>query len=169
MAAPANARRPALPLNRRAASLFTVLLACARSNARGNALSSAAMQMILSIALGGAIGAVSRHFVNRASMALWGASFPWGTLIVNVAGSFLMGVIVGWMARNGQASQELRGFLTVGFLGALTTFSSFSLDAVTLFERGAHIQAVAYVLANVVLALGGLVLGLAVMRLGAPA
>lgn len=127
------------------------------------------MQMILSIAAGGALGAVARHMVNRASLAWFGPGFPWGTLAVNVAGSFLMGAIIGWMAREGTVSQELRAFLTVGFLGALTTFSSFSLDAVTLFERGATLQAAAYVAANVILALGALVLGLAVMRMGASA
>jgi len=127
------------------------------------------MQMILSIAAGGALGAVTRHMVNKASFAWFGPGFPWGTLAVNVVGSFLMGVFIGWMAREGTVSQELRAFLTVGFLGALTTFSSFSLDAVTLFERGATLQAAAYVAANVILALGALVLGLAIMRMGASA
>ncbi len=127
------------------------------------------MHMILSIAAGGALGAVARHTVNKASLAWFGPGFPWGTLAVNVVGSFLMGVFIGWMAREGTVSQELRAFLTVGFLGALTTFSSFSLDAVTLFERGATLQAVAYVAANVILALGALVLGLAILRMGASA
>lgn len=127
------------------------------------------MQMILSIAAGGALGAVARHFVTKASLAWFGPAFPWGTLAVNVVGCFLMGILIGWMARDGVVSQELRAFLTVGFLGALTTFSSFSLDAITLFDRGAVFHAAAYVAASVVLALGALVLGLAIMRIGASA
>ena len=122
------------------------------------------MPMLLSIAAGGALGALARHFVNRAALAWFGPGFPWGTLVVNVAGSLAMGLLIGWLARHDGISAEWRAFLTVGFLGALTTFSTFSLDAVALFERGQILTAGLYVVGSVVLSLGGLAAGLAFWR-----
>ena len=122
------------------------------------------MPMLLSIAAGGALGALARHFVNRATLAWLGPGFPWGTLMVNVAGSLAMGLLIGWLARQQGISEELRAFLTIGFLGALTTFSTFSLDTIVLFERGQVLAAALYVLASVALSLGGLVAGLAIWR-----
>lgn len=123
-----------------------------------------AMTVILSIALGGAVGAVSRHLVNKAALVWLGPGFPWATLAVNVAGSLAMGLLVGWMAARGGLSQEARAFLTVGLLGGLTTFSTFSLDTVVLIERGALAQAAGYVAASVALSIGALFLGLFLMR-----
>lgn len=122
------------------------------------------MKLVMAIATGGAIGAVARHFVSH-QIALWlGHGFPWGTLAVNVAGSLVMGVLIELMALIWSPSQELRAFLTVGLLGAMTTFSTFSLDVAVLYERGATIWAAAYLVASVVLSVGGLFAGLAVTR-----
>ena len=118
------------------------------------------------IFLGGGIGAALRHGVNVLSEQWFGATFPWGTLIVNVTGSFLIGVLAAYFAFRGDAvwSQPLRLFLTTGILGGYTTFSAFSLDFALLFERGEIGQGVAYVLASVALSLAAVFLGLFVMR-----
>ena len=118
------------------------------------------------IFLGGGIGAALRHGVNVLSAQWLGVTFPWGTLIVNVTGSFLIGVLAAYFAFRGDAvwSQPLRLFLTTGILGGYTTFSAFSLDFALLFERGEIGQGVAYVLASVALSLAAVFLGLFVMR-----
>lgn len=123
------------------------------------------MLSVLSIALGGALGAVARHGIHLGAAAWMGPVFPWGTLIVNVAGSFVMGVLVGLFAHIWQPPQEVRAFLTIGFLGAFTTFSTFSLDAVTLYERGEIALSGAYILGSVVLSIAGLFAGLLLVRL----
>jgi CrcB protein len=123
------------------------------------------MNMVLAIAFGGAVGALGRHFVNVGMVAWVGHGFPWGTLAVNILGSFVMGVLVHVMAVSWSVSPELRALLMVGGLGAFTTFSTFSLDAVALYERGQLVLAAAYVLASVIGALGALVLGIRLARL----
>lgn len=122
------------------------------------------MIMILAIASGGAIGAVLRHFVGMLSLKVMGAGFPYGTLSVNVLGSFLMGALIAYLAHHWSPPQEMRAFLTVGFLGAFTTFSTFSLDAITLWERGDTWSALFYVLASVVLSIMALFAGLFIIR-----
>lgn len=122
------------------------------------------MKLVLAIAAGGALGAVARHQVSASVMRLTGAGFPWGTVAVNVLGSFLMGVLIELMAQRLNVGLELRAFLNVGFLGAFTTFSTFSLDFATLFDRGAGMAAIGYAAMSVVLAVGALFAGLAVMR-----
>ncbi|MCB1485849.1 MAG: fluoride efflux transporter CrcB [Bauldia sp.] len=116
--------------------------------------------------LGGGLGAASRHGVNVAASRVMGLNFPWGTLTVNVVGSFLMGLIAGWLAfRAGiNWTQHARLFLTTGFLGGFTTFSAFSLDTALIWERGEPGLAAAYILANVILSIGGLFLGLWIVR-----
>ncbi len=124
------------------------------------------VQVLTAIAFGGAIGAVARHLVVG-QVALWtGHGFPFGTLTVNVVGSFVMGLIVELSALAWSPSPELRAFLTVGFLGAFTTFSAFSLDAVALYERGALLLCAAYVVASVVLSIGAFFAALALVRAG---
>ncbi len=120
--------------------------------------------VLLAIALGGALGALGRHFVGSLMLHWLGAGFPWGTLVVNVAGSFAMGALVETMALVWSPSQELRALLTVGFLGAFTTFSTFSLDFYVVLQRGEIGLASIYLLASVSLSIGGLIAGLAVMR-----
>ncbi|SDB16666.1 CrcB protein [Bauldia litoralis] len=120
----------------------------------------------LLVFIGGGLGAASRHGVNLVAMRAIGINFPWGTLIVNAAGSVLMGLIAGWLAFRAGANwtQHARLFLTTGFLGGFTTFSAFSLDSALLWERGEPGLAAAYILANVILSIGGLLLGLWIVR-----
>jgi CrcB protein len=119
---------------------------------------------ILSIALGGAFGAVARYGVNAGAVAMFGPAFPWGTLAVNIGGSFLMGVLISVFAHFWQPDAFLRSFLIIGFLGAFTTFSAFSLDFVTLWERGDIIGAGLYAVASVVLSIAALFGGMFLIR-----
>jgi fluoride exporter len=115
--------------------------------------------------LGGGIGAALRHGVNLVSAQALGITFPWGTLIVNILGSFLIGALAAWFAfRDGGMAQHTRLFLATGVLGGFTTFSAFSLDFALLFERGAFAQGAAYVVASVGLSLAAIFLGLFVVR-----
>ncbi len=122
------------------------------------------MNMILAIAGGGAIGAVLRHFFGVFSLKIIGTGFPYGTLSVNIIGSFVMGALIAYFAHHWSPSQEVKAFITVGILGAFTTFSTFSLDAVTLWERGEQLGAFLYVLASVVLSIMALFAGLFIIR-----
>ncbi len=116
--------------------------------------------------LGAGIGGALRHTVNLGCARYCGIAFPWGTVTVNILGSFIMGALAGWLAfKAGEGwSQPLRLFLTTGVLGGFTTFSAFSLDAVLLWERGATALAAGYVAASVALSIGGLMAGLALIR-----
>ncbi len=118
----------------------------------------------LAVAAGGAVGAMARHGVSRAALHLLGPNFPWGTLAANIAGSFAMGVLIVWLSAREPASPALRAFLTVGLLGAFTTFSTFSLDVVTLYRDRTLMIAGAYLLASVILSVAGLLAGLALGR-----
>jgi CrcB protein len=125
-----------------------------------------ALNHFLLVAIGGAAGASLRHLANMLALRIVGAGFPWGTFFVNVAGSLIMGLLVGWLARrSGGSSNELRLLIATGFLGGFTTFSAFSLDAVTLWERGAQLPAFLYVVTSVVVALSALFAGLWLTRL----
>ena len=120
----------------------------------------------LLVFLGAGIGGALRHGVNLGCARFCGVAFPWGTLAVNVAGSFVMGALAAWFAfRGGEGwSQPLRLFLATGILGGFTTFSAFSLDAVLIWEQGEAGLAAAYVAASVLLSIAGLVAGLALAR-----
>nr|WP_294846787.1 fluoride efflux transporter CrcB [uncultured Sphingomonas sp.] len=118
----------------------------------------------VAVFLGGGLGAVLRWLVGRASMAMFGTAFPWGTMAVNIIGSFLIGLSVGAFSAFG-TGQTMRLFLVTGFLGGFTTFSAFSLDALTLWERGQHGLAAAYVLASVLVSLAAIAAGMLVSRL----
>ncbi len=122
------------------------------------------MQAAFLVFVGGGLGAVARHGVNVVAGRLLGTGYPWGTFAVNVAGSFLMGALVAWLTVKYEGGQGVRLFLATGVLGGFTTFSSFSLDAVVLWERGAHAAAAGYVAASLVLSVLGLVAGLALVR-----
>ena len=122
------------------------------------------MYHLLIVAVGGAIGSGLRHLVNMASLRLMGPSFPWGTLTVNIVGSFVMGAIVELIARRFGASNEMRLFIATGILGGFTTFSAFSLDTVVLWERGAVATCVAYVGLSVIGSLAALFAGLWLAR-----
>jgi CrcB protein len=110
------------------------------------------------------LGAAMRYLVMIAASHLWGITFPWGTLTVNVLGSLILGVLVEAMALTWSVSEGVRAFLVIGVLGAFTTFSTFSLDVVTLYEKGEWGFAAAYVLASVILSVLALFAGLALAR-----
>jgi CrcB protein len=122
------------------------------------------MTGFLVVFLGGGLGAALRHGVNVLSARWLGTAFPYATLFENVSGSLIMGLLAGYFAFKGDASQTWRLFLTTGMLGGYTTFSVFSLDAVLLYERGEMAMAATYVLASVALSIAGLVAGIAVVR-----
>ncbi len=117
------------------------------------------------VAIGGGIGAMLRFHAGRAATAIAGPNtvFPWGTFAINVAGSLLMGILAGWLAREG-GSESARLLLGVGVLGGFTTFSAFSLETATLMQRGLYGMAGAYALGSVLAGVAGLFLGLSLMR-----
>ncbi|QFT64611.1 CrcB protein [Roseivivax halotolerans] len=117
---------------------------------------------LIQVALGGALGATARYLTGLAAVRALGPGLPWGTLIVNIAGSFLMGILVVMLAQFG--SNRFAPFLMTGLLGGFTTFSAFSLDAVSLYERGAVGAAALYVSASVVLSLAAIAAGLILAR-----
>ena len=117
----------------------------------------------LSVALGGAIGATLRWLTGQLTLRAMGPGFPWGTVAVNLLGSFLMGVMVVVLAEKG--GNRAAPFLMTGVLGGFTTFSAFSLDAVTLIERGQVMLAAAYVGGSVFVGLAALVFGMTLTRM----
>jgi CrcB protein len=118
----------------------------------------------LLVFIGGGLGASLRHAVNMISARGLGTAFPYGTFIINITGSIAMGLIAGYLAFKGEASQPWRLFLMTGVLGGYTTFSAFSLDTVLLYERGEVGLAVFYVVGSVVISIVGLFAGLALVR-----
>ncbi len=124
------------------------------------------MQAVLIVFFGGGLGAVLRHLVNVGCARACGTSFPWGTMTVNVFGSFVMGLLAAWLfLKAGEDRTEpLRLFLATGILGGFTTFSAYSLDAVLLWERGAVAAAALYATGSVILSVSALIAGLAVVR-----
>jgi CrcB protein len=113
---------------------------------------------------GAGIGGALRHGVNVGAAKLFGYGFPFGTLIVNVIGSFLIGLLAGYFVFRPGISQDVRLFLTTGILGGFTTFSAFSLDSALLIERHAYALATVYVAGSVAASLVALFLGLALYR-----
>jgi CrcB protein len=123
------------------------------------------MLNLLFVALGGAVGSVSRYVLNDRVRAVLGTSWPTGIFTINVLGGLLMGCLVGVLALRGGADQERwRVLIGVGVLGGFTTFSSFSLDVALMIERKAYGQAATYSLASVVVSVMALFAGLMLMR-----
>ena len=124
------------------------------------------MLHFLVVAAGGAVGASGRHLVNQLTLRLLGPNFPWGTLIVNIVGSFAMGLLIGGLVRliPVGGSQNARLFLATGLLGGFTTFSAFSLDFAVLWQRGAVLTAAGYVAVSVIASLLAVFFGLWIMR-----
>ena len=118
----------------------------------------------LIVFLGGGVGAALRHGINIATARTLGTAFPYATLLINISGSFIMGLVAAYFAFKGDASQHWRLFLTTGILGGYTTFSAFSLDAALLYERGEIGMAALYVIASVAISIAGLFAGLALVR-----
>ena len=111
------------------------------------------MSTYIAIAFGGAIGAVSRYWLYSAVQRLHDSGFPLGTFVVNVLGSFLIGAFFVLLAEKARIAEQWRPIIVVGFLGGLTTFSTFSLDALLLFEQGHYNTALFYIISSIVLCL----------------
>jgi CrcB protein len=122
-----------------------------------------AMNYLL-VFIGGGLGSSLRHTINVLSARAFGTAFPYHTFIINITGSIIMGLIAGYLALKGEASQPWRLFLMTGILGGYTTFSAFSLDSALLYERGEFGLALFYVLGSVVFSIAGLFAGLALVR-----
>lgn len=123
------------------------------------------MNTYLLIFFGGGIGCIMRYFISSNAYIFIGRSFPYGTLIVNITGSLLMGILfVLILDRFSSIAPQLRAFLLVGFLGGYTTFSSFSIETLNLFEQGEILKAALNVIASVVLCLAAAWLGVIIGR-----
>ena len=123
------------------------------------------LSVYLIVFVGAGLGGALRLAVNVIVPRLLGSDYPFSTILVNVGGSIIMGLMVGWFAYKGESAQAWRLFIATGVLGGFTTFSTFSLDAALLWERGETLNVGLYVLSSVILALGGIAGGLAVIRL----
>ena len=121
------------------------------------------MNILMQVALGGAIGAVLRFGTVQGVVRLFGVAVPVGTFTVNVVGSFVMGLAVVWLVERA-GGVRMAPFVMTGILGGFTTFSAFSLEAFTLFERGQVMQAASYVLFSVTLSIAALILGVWIAR-----
>ena len=125
------------------------------------------MNAYLLVGIGGALGAMARYWAGTAIGSL-ANGFPTATFLVNIVGSIAMGLLVGFLARTTpQFQDEIRLFVAVGIFGGFTTFSSFSLDAITLIERGDYMLAAFYIVGSVLLSVAGLMMGLWAMRVTA--
>lgn len=122
------------------------------------------LQLIAAVALGGAIGSVARYLAGIGVGKLMGAGFPWGTLLINIAGSFLIGVFIESFALRWDLPQAARVFLTIGICGGFTTFSTFSMETALMIERGELGPAAAYIVASVVVSILALFAGLHLIR-----
>lgn len=122
---------------------------------------------VLLVGIGGALGSVARYLSGVMVGRFWPSDYPLGTMLINISGSLIMGLFIGWLARTTPTWQaDARLFFAVGVLGGFTTLSSFSLDTVVLLERGAFGQAAIYVVGSVAISIAALFLGLFVMRMG---
>ena len=122
------------------------------------------MSQWLAIALGGAVGAVGRFWLSNGVYSLLGRDFPYGTLVVNVLGSLLMGLLYVLLTERSALGPEWRALIIVGFLGGFTTFSTFSMETLTLIEAQAYLKAGMNILLSVVLCLMGTGLGMILAR-----
>ena len=122
------------------------------------------MKMVLMVALGGAIGSSARYLIGVLATRLFGIGFPWGTMIVNIVGSFAMGILIALLALKYSVSNEMRGFLAIGVLGGFTTFSSFALDVVYLYEKKQYLASAGYMSVSVICSILALFSGLALAR-----
>ncbi|MDX8413000.1 MAG: fluoride efflux transporter CrcB [Mariprofundales bacterium] len=111
------------------------------------------IRQLAAVAIGGAAGAVMRWLIASSIQRLAGTSFPWGTLMVNALGSFLLGFLFVWLIERSSSGELLRMAITVGFLGAFTTFSTYSLESIRLLQSGSFGLAAANIIGQVVLCL----------------
>ncbi len=121
---------------------------------------------VVAVATGGALGALARYFLARAVYSLLGTAFPYGTLVVNLLGCFLLGVIIALVEERGLLGPEARSLLAVGFLGAMTTFSTFVYESHGLLRDGAYLLCLGYLAASLMGGLASFVLGRALGSIG---
>jgi fluoride exporter len=119
---------------------------------------------IAAVALGGAFGSIVRYFVSIYAGRMFGTAFPWGTLFINVSASFILGALAEIFALKWQVPIAIRALLVVGVCGGYSTFSTFSLEVVTLMNRGATVAASAYVVASILMSVGALLAALRLVR-----
>ena len=122
------------------------------------------MITVISIAVGGALGALLRYFLGNQISIMFGTNFPWSILLINIFGSFLMGITIESFNLFSISNEPMQKFLTVGILGAFTTFSTFSLDAIDLITKNRVFDAFLYIFASVILAIGFLFLGIQLVK-----
>ncbi len=119
---------------------------------------------VLIICLGAIVGANARYFVSRYAAQLLGPVFPYGTLLINIVGSFIVGFFVVWTSERVLADPRWRLLIVVGFCGSLTTFSSYAFESMSFFERGQWLLMLTNVFSNNLLCLGGAMAGMALAR-----
>ena len=122
------------------------------------------MSMVFAVACGGAIGAVGRYLISSYLQTVSENTFPWGTLTANVLGCAILGLLFTVFANFWSPTQEIRAFLTVGMMGALTTFSAFSLEVVLMIERAQWVLAGSYIIASIILCVGVMLLSMSGIR-----
>jgi len=125
------------------------------------------MYSLFLVMAGGAVGSGARFLTGRAMASLLGPDYPWGTLAVNLVGGFLMGALVGTLARGLGSAEQWRLLIGVGILGGFTTFSAFSLDAVTMLQRGEIAATALYVAVSVIGSCAAVFAGLTLTRIAA--
>jgi CrcB protein len=118
------------------------------------------MKMILAVAAGGSLGAVGRFLVGKMMFKLMGPGFPWGTLTVNILGSFAIGIVVALLATRYNLAHHWQGFLVIGVLGGFTTFSAFSMEVGLMLERHEISQAALYAMGSMFFGVAALFMGL---------
>ena len=123
------------------------------------------MQKVFLVALGGMIGAVLRYLITCFSMEKFGINFPYGTLLANVAGCLLIGIVMGAIIEKGLLSENIRLLLVIGLAGGLTTFSSFSFDTINLLQQQQYMLSLANIFGNMFLGLLATILGINFIRL----
>ena len=123
------------------------------------------MKQIIYVGIGGCIGASIRYIITKQSASLFNYSIPFGTLIVNVVGGFLIGMIMELSSSTDFISPNLKLFLTTGIMGGLTTFSTFSYETISLISDGRYLLGTSNVFLNVFLSLGGVVLGTSLCKI----
>lgn len=122
------------------------------------------MRTFWAVAIGAALGGVSRYYLSSVIQHRFGTTFPWGTLVINLTGSLLLGFIIRYALATPTVSVEMRALLTTGFCGGYTTFSTYSYETATLLEDGQYSRAGVYALGSMVLALGATIAGFALAR-----
>jgi CrcB protein len=123
------------------------------------------MYLILSIAIGGAIGATSRYIISSAIQNLSSSTFPYGMLVCNILGSIILGLLYASLAKADIFTDNIKAFIQIGILGSFTTFSAFSLEAFLMFENADYITAIIFIILSVFLSISGLALGVNMIRL----